>query len=92
MVNNTDKSGNKTRTTKKYKMITDTLKYGLERVIEDQAYFRQQSKSKDPRTARNGVNGLKATTIQIQRQQSAIKIDQMENLAAYNRGEIYKFW
>lgn len=92
MVNNSDKSGNKTRTTNKYSVITSTIKSGLERLLEDQAYFRQQSKSSDPRIAKNGANGLKATTIQIQRQKSAIKIDHAENLAAYRRGEIYKFW
>lgn len=92
MANNSDKSGNKTRTTAKYKQITDLLKDGLLRLEADKKYFEVLTKSKDPRTKKQGDLGVKVTTTQIQRQKAAIANDQAENEAAFRRGEIFKFW
>lgn len=80
------------RTTAKYKLHTDMLRAGLERLLADQAKFRMMSKSKDYRTRQEGQNGLRATTIQIMRQKQAIRNDQAENEQAYRRGYIEKFW
>lgn len=92
MVNNSDKSGNKTKTTAKYKLHTDTLNDGLKRLLADQAYFKVLSNADDSNTRKQGINGLKATRIQIQRQVSAIRNDRQENESAVRRGEINKFW
>lgn len=92
MVKNSDKSGNKTKTTAKYKLHTDTLNDGLLRLQADNAYFAVLANSKDSRTRVQGRNGVKATLIQIARQKAAIRNDREENESAYRRGEIFKFW
>ena len=92
MVNNDNKSGNKTRTTAKYKLHTDTLTDGLTRLQADNAYFSVLANSKDARTRVQGRNGVKATLIQITRQKLALANDRAENEAAFRRGEIFKFW
>lgn len=92
MVNNSDKSGNKTKTTEKYKLITKTLEDGLSRLMADKSYYQSMVISTNPQMVRQGKTGLKATIEQIFRHQRAITIDHTENVQAFNRGEINKFW
>lgn len=92
MVKNSDKSGNKTFTTAKYKMITKVLQDGLVRLMADQAYFKTLVNSNNTMLVRQGKTGFKATTEQMYLQQRAIVVDHTENVQAFQRGEIYKFW
>ena len=92
MVKNSNISGNVTSTTAKYKLVTDTLMSGFLRLQADREYFRVLLRSKNPNEVKQGRNGVTATNIQMARQKAAITLDQRENIAAFNRGEIFKFW
>jgi cell shape-determining protein MreC len=89
---NKDTIVNVAKTTAKYKLITDTIKDGLTRLLADQARYRAMITNKISIDDKEGRNGLAATTKQIARQKAAILIDRQENETAFRNGDINKFW
>jgi len=89
---NKDTIANVAKTTAKYKLITDTLEFGLARLIQDQAIYKAMISNKISIDDKQGRNGLSATIKNISRQRAAIALDRQENEQAFSAGNINKFW
>lgn len=92
MVKNDPKTSNIKKTTEKYRLITAELTKQSIRIKHDIEVAREMLKNKitsDDAQAKNMLTSGLANKIVNDR---ALAIDRKENQAAYERGEILKFW